>query len=340
MRAKSDLGYVTIVTALPVETAAVRSLAEFRSTELGIGGLRYELGVFHNTGVVLLETGAGNINAAIEVERAVEKYAPRYLFFIGVAGGVKDVKIGDVVAATRIYSYESGKADKDFLPRPKMSESSYFLVQLAMSVARSEQWKTGLSTAKEASAYTGPIVAGEKVISSLEAAELRVIRTAYSDAVAVEMEGYGVLRVGYSREDVRMIVIRGISDLLGGKSQADATGSQVAASTNAAAFSFQMLRDLLDELRPIPEASWNSLKQMAVLLYPIGPTQQEIWSRAGGDLSLLQLMQSAKGVWHNAITQMHNGGGGREVCFMSLIAAMLEDYPNNTELQELARSVA
>jgi adenosylhomocysteine nucleosidase len=340
MKVKSDVGYVTLVTALPVESAAVRKFLDLRQTEVGATGTRYETGVFHGAGVVLLETGAGNVDAAIEVEKAVEKYRSRYLFFIGVAGGIKDVKIGDVVAATKIYNYESGKADQEFLPRPKMGESSYYLVQLAKSVARSETWKTAVGSGDPASAYISPIVAGEKVIISLDAAELAVIRSTYSDAVAVEMEGYGVLRVGYSREEVRMIVIRGISDMLGGKSNADASGSQETASARAAGFAFQMLLDLLDELRPIPQSAWETLESLAVSLYPVGPTHQGIWSRAGGDLSILELMQSGKSAWHGAITQLRNGGGGKEITFMSLIAGMLEDFPNNRDLQEIARSAA
>lgn len=34
------------------------------------------------------------------------------------------------------------------------------------------------------------MVAGEKVVASLEASELQVIRSRYSDALALEMEGY------------------------------------------------------------------------------------------------------------------------------------------------------
>jgi hypothetical protein len=51
-------------------------------------------------------------------------------------------------------------------------------------------------------------------------------------------------------------------------------------------------------------------------------------------------MQTGKSTWHNALSQLKNGGGGKEISFMSLIAAMLEDFPKNTDLQRIARTSA
>jgi len=57
-----------------------------------------------------------------------------------VAGGVKDVAIGDVVVATEIYGYESGQAKESFLPRPKVGNSTYRMVQRAKAEAKKEDW--------------------------------------------------------------------------------------------------------------------------------------------------------------------------------------------------------
>ena len=340
MNAKSQGTTIVVATALPVEFEAVRRHLANIATEVGEHGTRYEAGSFKNARIVILETGAGNVEAAIEVETAISRYAARYLFFVGVAGGLKDVKIGDVVAATKIYSYESGKSGDEFLARPKMSESSHYLVQLARSTARSNQWVEKLAEGQsQPAALVGPVVAGEKVINSLEASELQTIRKTYSDALALEMEGYGVLRVGYSREQVRIIVIRGISDLLGGKDAADAKGSQSISSANAAAFAFKMIESLLAERGPIRGETWEALAKLCSSLYPLGPTQGEIWNRAGGELATLDLSQNGKANWHSALWRLRNGGGGMNITLTTLVASMVEDYPNNSELSVLAALV-
>lgn len=339
MNPRLDKTSAVFVTALPVEFDAVKRLLGEGTTEIGDQGMRYVVAAHADANVILFATGAGNVNAAIEVERAIARYNPRYLFFVGVAGGLKDVRLGDVVAATKIYNYESGKSAKEFLARPQMGESSYYLVQLAHDVSRDKEWNGGISCSENPSVIVGAIVAGEKVIVSLEAHELETIRSRYSDALALEMEGYGVLRVAYSREQIRMIVIRGISDLLAGKDKSDAAGSQLKASANAASFALSMLDRVLQETRPVNEAMWAPFEKLLVELYPTGPTHNQLWNRAGGDLATLHLGQSGKAAWHSALQQLRNGGGGADITFTRLLETVFEDFPNNSEIMSIRQSL-
>lgn len=77
------------------------------------------------------------------------------------------------------------------------------------------------------------------------------------------------------------------------------------------------------------------LERVLATLYPTGPLHDEIWSRAGGDVSTLRLSGSGKASWHAAVKAIDNGGGGSGISYASLIAAALDEYPAHSDLLEL-----
>src|ERR1700722_20248551 len=108
-----------IVTAVALELAGICAQLTERRRERHPAGTLYECGRFRpekgtEWDVVVVEAGPGNTGAALEFERAVSHFNPVVALFVGVAGGLKDVPLGDVVAATKIYSYESGKDRESF----------------------------------------------------------------------------------------------------------------------------------------------------------------------------------------------------------------------------------
>lgn len=70
-------------------------------------------------------------------------------------------------------------------------------------------------------------------------------------------------------------------------------------------------------------------------LYPAGPSDQNIWQRAGGDLSQVQLGSTGRAEWFSALRTLSLGGGGNNISMESLITAALEEFPNHRELKAL-----
>jgi len=161
-----------ILTALGVEYNAVRAHLSGLREDVHKGTV-YERGMFSSGGsaweVGIVEIGAGNAGAAFEAERAISYFNPSVALFVGVAGGVKDVRIGDVVAATRVYGYESGKTESEFKARPDVGQSTYAMVQRAKAEVRKGDWRTrivGATAGDQPRALVGPIAAGEKVVQT------------------------------------------------------------------------------------------------------------------------------------------------------------------------------
>lgn len=255
-----------ILTALPAEFNAVRAhLTDIRE-EIHKGTV-YERGLF-SAGeqaweVGIVEVGAGNHSAASEAERAITHFDPTVALFVGVAGGVKDVEVGDVVAATKVYGYESGKAEQTFKSRPDVRNSSHGMVHRARAEARKPDWlKRIIGVVAEGSprAFVGPIAAGEKVIAATESELYQFIRSTYNDTLAIEMEGRGFLEAAHAHPQVMALIVRGISDLIHNKSDLDDAWRQEIAVRHASAFAFEVLAKL--------EGGVNEAANVATVIHP------------------------------------------------------------------------
>ena len=73
-------------------------------------------------------------------------------------------------------------------------------------------------------------------------------------------------------------------------------------------------------------------------LYPMGPTQDELWSRAGGNVSLLSLSGTGIAQWHSALSKVQRGGGG--LTMSRLASAAAKDYPGHPMLNRLTTAAS
>ncbi|TYA74931.1 5'-methylthioadenosine/S-adenosylhomocysteine nucleosidase family protein [Seonamhaeicola marinus] len=339
---------IVILTALEVEREAVLLHLKNQTIENHPEtGTDYVKGTFSKNNmdldIIVARTDQTNVNAALETERVLEYYKPEYVFYVGVAGGLKDVSVGDIVIGTDVIGYERGKAeDSNFKPRPQFGASSYGLERFAASYANSNSWiekkkeLTETKFAPEIKTFTGTIASGEKVDASYQSDLHKHILQNASHALAIEMEGLGFLRVCQTRPSVKSLLLRGISDLVNDKGEMDGIGSQPYASKNVSAFLFGMISQLELNSPQQTEEQKEKDKWFEILckLYPRGIEDKGIWLRADGDLSLIPNGTTGKGQWIEATRLLKLNGGGA-ITFESLKRCMLEDFPNNKDLIKL-----
>ncbi|MFB7335688.1 HEAT repeat domain-containing protein [Streptomyces adustus] len=226
-----------VLTALPLEYQAVRThLTDIEKLVHHPSGTRAERGRLPGTRwhIALMETGEGSLTAAAVTERVHTWLQPEALFFVGVAGGLKDdIRIGDVVVATKVYGVHGGKQTSEGLRvRPEVWRSSHRLEQAARHALRGQ-------------AHFKPIAVGDVVLADAQSALARHIHENYNDAVAYEMEGAGVAHAAHLTGRLDALVVRGISDKADAhKHERDAEGSQPRAAMNAAAAAVAVIREL------------------------------------------------------------------------------------------------
>ncbi|RPF33172.1 5'-methylthioadenosine/S-adenosylhomocysteine nucleosidase [Streptomyces sp. TLI_185] len=237
---------VVVLTALSLEFQAVRRhLSHVREVEHPQGTL-FDVGRVPGLAwqVALVEIGDGNTGAAALTERAIAFFEPAAVFFVGVAGSLReDIALGDVVVASKVYLHHGGKeGDDGFRARPRAWEPRHDVEQRVRRAVR-----------EDPRVHFKPLVAGDVVLNSRTSPLAELIERSYNDAVAIDMESAGMAQAAHLN-DIPVLAVRGISDFAdGGKAVTDAKGSQPVAARNAASVALRLLRTLpLPRTRPEP----------------------------------------------------------------------------------------
>lgn len=248
------------MTPLPAEyTAVSRHLTE--KSSIVHEGAAYEIGKFQACNgdfqVIVGEPGMRNASMAVATERAIRYFEPQVAILCGIAGGIKDLEVGDIAIAKSAFDYDSGKeSDNGFLPRPVEYKFSDELLAHAQLVQRADNWKSRtLDGAQDAKALIASVAAGDKVISAVNSTTFDRIQQYLSHCKFLEMEaaGFGLAIQRY--RDIHAIVVRGISDLCFNKTEADDRDWQPMAADRAAAFAFELLWNFSKSIQPAKEVT-------------------------------------------------------------------------------------
>ena len=293
------------MTALAEEREAVRRhLRDVRVVRSGT--TTGDIGVFESDGneatVAIIETGPGNVHASTATSSALRDLDPKTVAMVGIAGGVKDVSIGDVVASRKVYWVEPEKLEAEQtvrgtvrsapLPRPDFGPVSNRLVQTARGVVADDMWRRrGLGgdarrlNGEPARALVSPLAIVEKVVADGQSTLAIAIRQSFSDASLWLMEDFGVLRAVDQHERLLRLPFAG----------SPICSTRRPVPTNKAGKNWRrpmpqpsrsncwrLISDCRQN-RPSTGAKSTELTEIAATLYPAGPSDRSIWQRAGGE---------------------------------------------------------
>jgi len=246
--------YQAVVACLDIHqhvrgSAASPNIYSWEMGTVGAGNLNY-------TVVVALAGEPTNQVGAIVTRATIERFNPRYVVLVGIAGGLAadGQEHGDVVISKSIYGYEYGKVSGGFQPRPNFSHRADQGIMNAASafIAAGSNWWIGIKAVpprakQRVGARLGDVASGNKVVDDVDDSFFAAVLRAWPKLLAVEMEGAGAAIAIEAAQamgrQVGFAMIRAISDMPGtrvGTAERDAWKPYAAEA--AARFLFAVLR--------------------------------------------------------------------------------------------------
>ena len=173
--------------------------------------------------VVAMIGEAGEVPGALATKATIDRWKPRDVLLVGIAGGIHDsLELGDVVVSSQIWGYEHGHLGSRydtggvffFTPTPTLLEAARALgADWRQRIEVSAPGPKALSKVVE-----GKTASGNKVIENANSAFFAESLRLDIFIVAVEMEGAGAAAAVAKHHDsggtTGFLMIRGISDLV------------------------------------------------------------------------------------------------------------------------------
>jgi len=166
--------------------------------------------------VVASVSAMGRVKAAVATANALQRWTPRAVLVVGIAGGVgsQKVALGDVLIADQIVDFELQKLRKPAQgPRFQVYTTAARLLESAHHLH--SRWQPGQRSRPKAGTsdvHFGPVATGDKVVA-LERFLAQLLK-AWPRLLGVEMEAGGVAAACFESEPrPEFLMIRGVSDL-------------------------------------------------------------------------------------------------------------------------------
>lgn len=253
-----SLKNVVILTAVEREYEKIREHLSGDGKEKIYAGNRYEIFQYsfgdYTVNVIIGMTHQGNSEAATRASHAILTFKPILIVFAGTCGVIKDAHIGDIVVATRVYDFLRGKEQDNFSSKPVSKEIDPYIrsigESLSLRVNRGDLLK-GSFFDNNASVFCAPIASSPIIIAADELVEIKkLIRESFSDAIAVELEGYGFYNATYENAKNNAILVRGVTDDSTKKDDLTDSKIQPKVMERVSIFIFEFIQVFIEEKLP------------------------------------------------------------------------------------------
>jgi nucleoside phosphorylase len=185
--------------------------------------------------VVAMAGEAGEVSGALVTKATIDRWRPRDVLLVGIAGGVHEsVALGDVVISSQIWGYEHGHLGRRydsggvlfFQPEPTLLKAALDL---------GPDWRRRIDVSRpdgnaQSKVLVGKTASGNKVIETASSAYFAESLRLDESIVSVDMEGAGAAAAVGRDHDMGgttgFLMIRGISDLIDKKERARTTPAE------------------------------------------------------------------------------------------------------------------
>jgi len=180
--------------------------------EVHFGIRTFYCGTFQEQNIVIVQAGIGKVNAGITTSLLIENFDIDYIVNIGVAGGQKGVKHGDVVISSEVlyHDVDVTKFDKYVVGQIPGQEPLFYADELLIKATKEALKECNMEF------KLGKIASGDQFVTSVDS--IQGVNQLYSDIYAVEMEAAAIAHTA-TMYKIPFIIYRSISDVLGDTSQ-------------------------------------------------------------------------------------------------------------------------
>ncbi|MBR4889200.1 MAG: 5'-methylthioadenosine/adenosylhomocysteine nucleosidase [Clostridia bacterium] len=196
---------IGIIGAMQMEVENI--VARMTNTQVRtVAGMDFTQGELAGVPCVVVQCGAGKVNAAMCAQALILEYHPDKVINIGVAGGIgPNVHIGDLVVATHVvqYDFDTTAMGEPLAYLPRINQ-----VEIPCDEAMSATVCKEAPAIYSGTVHSGCIATGDKFVAD-GAFTLELNRL--FGAMACEMEGGSIGHVCYLN-NVPFTVLRAISD--------------------------------------------------------------------------------------------------------------------------------